>query len=72
MKNLSFFSNLVHTMKNIVGEAQMAAGFAINEKIDVPLLELEHEYVCVCRGAYCSHGTAFDLNVKLRVKNEIV
>ena len=51
--------------KNLADEAQIAAGFDFNKKIDVSLLELGHEYVCACRGKYCSHGAAFDLKVKL-------
>ena len=58
--------------KNVIDEAQIADGFVFNERIDVFLFTLGHEYVCVCRGAYCSHGTTFDLKVKFWVKNEIV
>ena len=46
-------------------KAQIAAGFVFNERIDVSLFELRHKYVCVCRVAYCSHSTAFDLKVKI-------
>ena len=70
MKNLSRFSDLMH--KNFVDEAQIAAGFVFNERIDVSLFELRHKYVCVSRGTYCSHSKAFDLKVKFGVKNEIV
>ena len=51
--------------KNVVDEAQIAAGFVLNERIDASLFKLGYEYVCAYRGAYCSHGTAFDLKVKL-------
>ena len=58
--------------KHIVEEEQINARFVPNEKIDVSLFELGHEYTCACRGTYCSHGTAFDLKVKLLAKKEIV
>ena len=58
--------------KNIIDETQISAGFIFNERIDLSLFELGHEYVCVCRATYYSHRTALDLKVKLRVKNEIV
>ena len=57
--------------KNIVHKAQIAAGFVFNERIEVSLFELGYEYVFVCRGAYCSHSTAFDLKVKFWVKNKL-
>ena len=58
--------------KNIVDEAQIVAEFVFNERIDVSIFELSHEYVCQCRSAYCSNGTASDLKVKLWVKNKTV
>ena len=54
--------------KNIVDEAQIAAGFVFNKRIDVSLFELGHEYVCVWRILF----TAIDLKVKLWVKSQIV
>ena len=58
--------------KSIIDEAQIGARFVFNERIDVSLFELGHKYVCACRATYDYHGTALDLKVKLRVKNEIV
>ena len=58
--------------KNIVDKAQIAAGFVFNQRVDVSLFGIGHEYVRVCMGAYCSHDKAFDLKVKLWVKNETV
>ena len=51
---LVFWFCLYHT----IDEAQIAAGFVFNERIDVSLFKLGQEYVCVRGGAYCSHGTA--------------
>ena len=50
--------------KNIIDESEITVGFVFNERIDVSLFELGHEYVCVCRGAYCSHSTASYLALK--------
>ena len=50
MKDLNLFSDLVYTKKNIVNKVQIAAGFVFNERIDLSLFKLGHEYVCVCRG----------------------
>ena len=58
--------------KNIVDEVEIVAGFVFNERMGVFLFELGHGYVCLCRNAYCSHNTAFDLKVKILVKHEIV
>ena len=46
----------------------MSAGLIFNESIDASPFKIEHEYLCVCSGAYCSHGTAFVLKVKICVK----
>ena len=51
--------------KNIVDKAQIAAGFAFNEKIVVSLFEHGPNNLCVFRSPYCSHGRTFDLKVKL-------
>ena len=58
--------------KNIVDEAHVAAGFVFNEKVDVTLFEYRDKYICVCRGAYFSDSTAFDLKVKLWLKDKII
>ena len=59
-----------HSKIILTDRAQIAAGFDFNKEIDVSHLELGHEYVCVCRGTYCSHSTVFDLKVKFWVENE--
>ena len=72
MKDLSSFFWFGPYHKNIVDKAQLAAGLVFNKRVDVFFFELSHEYAVVCRGAYCSHSTAFDLKVKFWVKNEFV
>ena len=56
--------------RNMVDKVEIAAGFAFDERINVSLFELGHEYVSVCRSAYCSHGTAFDLKVNFDLKSK--
>ena len=56
--------------RNIVDKVQIAAGFVFDERVNVCLFELGHEYVCVCRSTYCSHGTAFDLKVNFDLKSK--
>ena len=50
MKNLSRFADMKHRQ-----EAQITAEFVFNERIDVSLFKLGHEYVCICGGAHITY-----------------